>query len=85
LDGTCEQLLTRLLFPAAANFQKGECAENEDRHSHKAEHRSQPGHRKDVSHWQSTPTGKAHFAFGAQREVNLTPLPLNKFLGISLG
>ena len=73
LDGTCDQFLSRGLFRAAANFQKREYAEHEDHRSHNAEQsptaRSQPGHRREVSHWQSTRAREGAFrAFGAQRE-----------------
>src|SRR5947209_20396865 len=55
LDGTCEQFFCRFLFSAAADFQKREYAEHQDHCGHNAEQsptaRSQPGHRKEVSHW----------------------------------
>ncbi len=89
MDGTCEQFFSPLLFRAAANFQKREYAKHEDHYSHNAEQspmaRSQPEHRKEVSHWQSAQPEKARFAFGAHRKGNFTALPLNKFLGINLG
>ena len=89
LDGTCEQFFCRFLFSAAADFQKREYAEHQDHCGHNAEQsptaRSQPGHRKEVSHWWSTQPEKARFAFGAQREGKSYSAALNKFLGISLG
>jgi hypothetical protein len=87
LDGAYQQFFSRLLFPAAANFQKREYAEHEDPHSHNAEQRptarSRPGYRKEGSHWQVPK--KVRFAFGAQREGKSYSAALNKFLGISLG
>ena len=77
MDGTCEQFFSRFLFSAAANFQKREYAEHEDRHSHIAtvtmlSRGLRLGDRQRTI--EMFPIGraptpeKAHFAFGAQRE-----------------
>ena len=80
MDGACQQFFSRLLFPAAANFQKREYAEHNYHRSHNTEQRptarSQPGHRKEISHWQTPKPEKGRFSFGAQREGNLTVLRL---------
>jgi hypothetical protein len=90
MDGACQQFFSRLLFPTAANFQKREYAEHNYHRSHNTEQRptarSQPGQRKEVSHWQSAQTREGAFRlWRPDGKGNLTALPLNKFLGINLG
>ena len=87
LDGTCEQFFSRLLLPAAANFQKREYAEHQDHCGHNAE--QSPTAKESARAPQRgfalvrAQTLEGAFSLGApQGNGTLTMLPLNRLLEI---
>ena len=80
MNGTCEQLFSRLLFPATANFQKREYAKTKiataTMLSTVLELGVSQGAAKKFRIGRAHKPEKARFTFGAQREGNLTALRL---------